>query len=50
MNKPYKQMYYQLYAKMADLHQALQTVLAEMEAVMQKTEELYMSSGSNDDQ
>jgi len=50
MKEPYKQMYYQLYAQMAEMHQRLQTLLQDMEAIMQKTEELYMSSGSKDDQ
>ena len=44
MNEPYKQMYYQLYAKMADLHQSLQTLAVEIEAIMQQTEEMYMSA------
>ena len=49
MNEPYKQMYYQLCTEMANLHQTLQTLLQDIEAVMQKTEELYMSSGSEED-
>jgi len=49
MKEPYKQMYYQLYAKMADAHQTLETLLREIEVIMQKTEEIYMSSESEDE-
>ena len=50
MNEPYKQMYYQLCAEMANVHRTLQTVLQNIEEIMQKTEELYMSSGSEEDE
>jgi len=41
MNELYKHMYFQLYVQMADMHQTLQDLLQEIEAIMQKTEELY---------
>ena len=46
--EPYKEMYYRLYAKTADLHDALEALKTQVAEVMQETEEMFESHPEED--